>query len=340
MDAGAETTNAFVGTSSLHDFRLVTNGSTRMHIKADGNVGIGTTEPLNKLQVNGDAIFNSSIGNLKFGFPTGPGWGYATTGGGSILYLYSFSNTSTEEGQTHRVTFNSNGTNGFGVVSPAKALHAESASSGGALRLTRSGSSVVLDAGSEINEGFIGTTSNHNFRLLSNGAVRMHIAADGNVGIGTTTPSFPLEVTGDAYITGDLTVASDRNLKKDIQPIDGALATIGNLNPVSYYYKTDEYPSMKLSEKKKMGLIAQELEQVLPNLVSEAGTVAHSNGEMVSMKSVNYLELVPVLIKAIQELEDKVDQRDALIETLSLQLAKVEALASELESLKASVKGE
>lgn len=313
----------------------IINGA-HMVIQRDGNVGIGTTDPLNKLHVEGDALFSSAVGDLKFGFPTGNGWGLATIGGGSDLILASYTNTSTEAGFSQKVLFKGNGTNGFGTSNPQRVLHAESSGAGGALRLTRTGSTVILDAGAELNEASMGTTSNHPFRLMTNNAVRMQIQADGNVGIGTTSAAFPLTVNGNAYISGDLTVASDVQLKEDIRPVRNALGTIGRLNPVTYRYRVSEFPELRLSENNKIGLIAQELEEILPELVTPAGKALRINGESVDLKSVNYLELIPVLIAGIQELEATVSEKEDQIETLSKRLEKVESL---LVSLKAAKQG-
>ena len=286
------------------------SNGTNLTIERSGDIGIGVTDPLNKLHVNGDVLIESGAGNFKFGFPTGNGWGLSTTGAGSTLYLNSYSNTSTETGTNVRTTFLNDGKVGIGTTNPQKMLHASSSIAGGALRLTRLSSSCIFDAGSEINEAFLGTSSNHPLRILTNNSVRMQISANGNIGIGTISPNFPLEVIGDAYISGDLTVASDLIVKRNIQPIQQALSMINAMNPVQYYYKNDEFPNMKFSQNKKLGLIAQELEVILPNLVSSAGTAKNINNEVVSVKSINYLELIPLLVKAVQEQQNEIDLKN------------------------------
>lgn len=134
---------------------------------------------------------------------------------------------------------------------------------------------------------------------------RISITSTGNVGIGTTSPAFKLQVAGNVDVTGELTAASDMRLKRNIEPLENALDVVQKLNPVSYNFKTDEYPEMELAERHKMGLIAQEVEAILPALVSEGSEATDENGDSFNVKSVNYVEMIPLLIKSIQELQDE-----------------------------------
>ena len=72
-----------------------------------------------------------------------------------------------------------------------------------------------------------------------------------------------------------------------------------NLIPVTYEFKTDEFPYMKLPEGVHNGFIAQDIEQVFPDLVS-LEKQPDSNQNPFLFKGVNYLELIPLLTKAIQ----------------------------------------
>lgn len=155
-----------------------------------------------------------------------------------------------------------------------------------------------------------GTFYNHgdNYLQFKTGGVdsRVVITENGNVSIGAgTSPTYKLEIDGNVDITGELTSSSDMRLKRDIEPLENALDVVKKLNPVSYNFKTDVYTDMELAQRHKMGLLAQEVEAILPALVSEGSEATDENGDSFNVKSVNYVEMIPLLIKSIQELQDE-----------------------------------
>jgi hypothetical protein len=212
-----------------------------------------------------------------------------------------------------------------------------------ALRLDGSASSMTFYNDASYN-GFLNhnntdmnlanRVANGDLNLRTNSVIRIAIKGDGKVGIGTTNPAVRLQVAGHADITGELTAASDKKIKKNIREIKLALSTINALNPVSYDFRTDEFPEMDLADRRKMGLIAQEVEEVMPNLVSDAGTTTKLNGEVVDIKSVNYIELIPLLIKSIQELTQEVETQKAQIEELVELKALYSEQKAEIEEIK------
>ena len=112
----------------------------------------------------------------------------------------------------------------------------------------------------------------------------------GNVGIKDTTPSYTLDVNGTIRATGDVIAYSDARVKENVKTIDNALDKVKQLRGVSYN---------KISEtEEKIGVSAQEIEKILPQVVQE-----DDNG----MKSVAYGNIVGVLIEAIKELSNKVE---------------------------------
>jgi hypothetical protein len=139
-----------------------------------------------------------------------------------------------------------------------------------------------------------------------------------NVGIGTTNARYTLEVgsvgtsgtslwiNGDASITGiilgqslnlsgictatDFNATSDINLKTNINNISDSLEKISQINGVTFNWKETNKPSA--------GVIAQEIEKILPQLVN-------NNGEN---KSVNYNGLIGLLIEAVKELSREIDK--------------------------------
>ncbi len=125
--------------------------------------------------------------------------------------------------------------------------------------------------------------------------------ATGNVGIAVASPSEKLEVAGKVKASAFL-YSSDEKLKKNITPITGALAKVEALEGVSFEWKDNG--------EKNLGFIAQDVETVLPELVS---------GE--ELKSVAYGNMTAVLLEAIKELKA---EKDAEIAELKAQIAELQ----------------
>jgi hypothetical protein len=111
-----------------------------------------------------------------------------------------------------------------------------------------------------------------------------------------------LENDGDLHVDGNITAysttVSDARLKKDIVKIDGALDKVCSINGYTFTYEKDD--------KKSAGVIAQELEAVLPSAVTESATPYHGEeGQM--YKTVQYDQLHGLLIEAIKELKAEIE---------------------------------
>ena len=111
-------------------------------------------------------------------------------------------------------------------------------------------------------------------------------------------------VTGALTATGDVTAFSDQTLKKDITTINDALGLCGKLRGVSYKWIKDD--------KSSIGVIAQEIEQHIPEIVS----TTQLDGK--DVKSVDYGKIVGVLINAINELKAELDEYKATYEEIEL----------------------
>jgi len=112
---------------------------------------------------------------------------------------------------------------------------------------------------------------------------------------------------GNVYAKGDVvayqsTNMSDVRLKKDIKPIVSALDKVKNLNGVSFTWKKDN--------KKSIGFIAQEVEQVLPELVDTNPAIDDPTKEY---KSVNYSNIVAVLVEAVKDQQKQIDELKKII---------------------------
>jgi hypothetical protein len=136
-------------------------------------------------------------------------------------------------------------------------------------------------------------------------------------------------VNGDATITGTLyygtlsAQASDIRLKKDITPLRSSLSNLRKLRGVYYTWDHSHPFSRSFDEHRHIGVLAQEVHAVFPDIVDKVGftesdgnpgtissTLNSGEDENVILK-VRYVELVPVLIDAIRELEDKVVELQA-----------------------------
>jgi len=129
----------------------------------------------------------------------------------------------------------------------------------------------------------------------------------GNVGIGTNNPTAKLQVTGDVAVAGSIIHPSDKNLKENIQTLNNGLSLINQLNPTTYNHKAEKATEFGLSTKLQYGLIAQEVEKVLPELVIQKALLGE-NGEV--YKGLDYEKLITILIAALQEADKEIDEQN------------------------------
>ena len=117
----------------------------------------------------------------------------------------------------------------------------------------------------------------------------------GSVGIKVNESNLPLsyalDVSGSIRASGTVLQGSDERLKKDITTVDDALLKVERLNGVYFKWKSDD--------REDIGVIAQNVQEILPEVVSE-----DNNGYL----NVNYSGIVPVLIEAIKELQERIEE--------------------------------
>ena len=101
---------------------------------------------------------------------------------------------------------------------------------------------------------------------------------------------------------------SDSRFKEEIEPLEMGLETLSKINPKQYFLKNDPLHVTHF------GIVADALQSVIPNLVY---TNEQDNDNLLS---INYIELIPVLINAVNELSQKVDAQDKKIKALQTEI--------------------
>jgi len=212
-----------------------------------------------------------------------------------------------------------NGNFGIGTTVPDSPLHVQgvtfpqsrvnnynlAAATNGEVGLRFRSGGTSGDAHADI--GWTGTgteTGNLVFRVPHTNE-RMRIQSNGNVGIAMTNPSVALDVTGDIEYTGTITDVSDERFKENIVDINNPISKIQGINGV--------YFNMIGSDKRELGVIAQNVQKVLPEAVS---VVDPEKGYL----GVDYTSLVPVLIEAIKEQQRQIQALRQDIEQLERNL--------------------
>ncbi|MDD4976247.1 MAG: tail fiber domain-containing protein, partial [Bacteriovorax sp.] len=294
--------------------------STKMTILGNGNVGIGTTNPATNLEVNG-ALKVSGTGTNIFVTPVGssiptkiniPLLNPGNFGQILIMGLPSTASTSARAASfvDARTTVNHQPT--VAVLTPDESQI------------------FGLSADGSNSSGYITSTVDLGFK--TNGTERMHILSNGNIGIGNT-PGFKLDVTGDINTStvlriagtqicsiGGCTSSSDRKLKKNIKPLANSLDNILKLQGVGYDWKD----KIKFTDKHQVGLIAQDLEKIYPEVV----VTDPKSG----LKSVAYGNLIAPVVEAIKELNKRVAELFRASEGQFKELASVKAENNQIKA--------
>jgi len=166
------------------------------------------------------------------------------------------------------------------------------------------------------NDGTFVWADSEDADFASTGTNQFLIRASGGVGIGTDSPQFALHVNGEAGKPGGgaWSVASDARLKKDIRPLEQALARLLQLHGVTYEYKDPK--AIHELPGQQTGMIAQEVEKVFPDWVEKAP-------DGMRRLSIHGFEAL-----AVEALRDLRTEKDAQISALEKRLAALEAKLS------------
>ena len=333
LKAGFDYNNAAVRWDiiSAGDMRFLTNGSERIRILSAGSVGIGSTSPSEKLEVQDGYVSSYHNANANGG---GYGFQFYTNGGGSknsiagILVsqvgtarsgdlLFQTSNTGAP---TTKMTITSAGIVGIGVApsiwySLNKGIQFGDGgglfcTSGGNIALT---ANELLDASANLKY----LTSDYAMRYQQNAGKRIwYTGSAGTAGntitytevfrttitanmlIGTSTDNGErLYVSGTIRATGTITANSDISLKKNLLKIENALEKVEQINGYTYEFKADD-------SKRHAGVIAQEIQEVIPEIVNKGND---------GILGVEYGNISALLIEAIKEQNVKIKNLETLL---------------------------
>jgi hypothetical protein len=281
--------------------------------------GIGTTTPVNKFQVETTTADPASSGtaangNLRLSGTSGASHVLDFGLSSSSNYSWLQSRSRTNYATNFNLILNPNGGNvGIGAIAPTDPLVV------GSFAIHDGGNKVIgfgysPGAGRNLLTGFpaeirlepangrlsFGTSATS----YVTGATpvltpRLSITSQGNVGIGTATPSVHLQVSGD-IIANSIAGSSDVRFKHNIFPIQSALQKVMQLQGVTFDWKKSEFPDRTFSDQKTIGFIAQEVEKVLPEVVQTEKTAE-------GYKAVQYDKVVALLVEAIKEQQKEIE---------------------------------
>ncbi|MFA5063223.1 MAG: tail fiber domain-containing protein, partial [Candidatus Omnitrophota bacterium] len=268
-----------------------------------GNVGIGTVSPEAKLHVSGSGALTQDLLLVKGGGGSGnyKSLSVKSNSGDDLFYVNALS---------YNVIMGSSGTGnvGIGTTSPGAKLHIAGGDSAYALFGPNAtwGGSLIVGAQTP------GPVSGRAQVMSSNGNLHLDAGTSQSVYIGYTTATA-------TYISGSWYGSSDQRLKKNIQTIPDSkgLVAINKLNPVSYTRLDNPGGGTQL------GFVAQQVQSIFPELVSNSAATTLTPGGTLA---INYIGLLPPIVKAIQELKKQNEilqaenkQQDARIKKLEVQ---------------------
>jgi hypothetical protein len=309
-------TNMDVWQSRNGYLRFATNSAERMRIDSSGNVGIGTASPNSRFMVTvtsgENARFTNTTGTERIHFAARSSAGVAKISSeNSDLQVYATDANALLLGtsNTERMRIDSSGNVGIGTTPTCK-LDVLVGSNQRLLMRERGSGAVCLDAALGNNTAYQSLFVNgSSIALQQNATTRVTV----NAGLSVGTAADP--GAGGIYATGNITAYySDARLKDFKGTITNALDKVSKLNGYVYVENETAKKYGYDSDAEQVGVSAQEVEAVLPHVVTaapfdltvdESGNKVSKSGE--HYKTVRYERLVPLLIEAIKELKAEVE---------------------------------
>jgi hypothetical protein len=275
------TTYGTGGTGTFTDLAFATSGTDRLYITSAGNVGIGTTSPLQTatnrtvVTVNG-----TSQAILNFGI-SGTLSGYIYSDVNNYTELYSVGQLALLANASQPMTFNTQGSERMRITSGGNVLIGTTSTTGNATGSASNNGTVIEASGTITNQ------RNDNVNIYLSKASGF---TEGNLIVFYTQGSLRGSISTNGVITSYNTT-SDYRLKEDLKPING-LEIVNKIKVYDYKWKA--------SDSRMDGVLAHELAEVLPYAVNGV-----KDGEQ--MQGVDYSKIVPVLIQSIKELKSKIE---------------------------------
>jgi hypothetical protein len=301
---GSAVNNMFMGTTGADGLEFATNNTVRMVIESGGDVGIGTTSPGSKLDINrGSAglIANFTDG-VNTNFQIGTSSLLATIGPSAGSTAMAF-----KTGDTERMRIDASGNVLVGATTSAYARFETTRADTGNVGVGRFLASAASGYSGEALQVIAAQAGGTDFNLLScyyaNGA------------------AYAFKVRGDGTIYAQNTTvqsASDARFKENIVNSTQGLDVVTALRPVRFDIKEGHGVSAKTNQ---LGFIAQEVKAVFPDAVDVWGESDDPENPYLSLGST---ALIPVLTKAIQELKAIVDTQASTITTLTERITALE----------------
>jgi hypothetical protein len=276
-----------------------------MSLTRDGNVGIGTTSPSQVLHVSnasnyvGALINGSNAPQLCFaqGSGTSPNWKVGISGNDGTAFSISSGSINAD-----MLTILRSGYVGIGTFAPTRPLYVTGTSTANSIMTNPTaffGSSNGWLFGDDGTSSVVGVNNSGTDMIFykRNAGVyaeAMRISANGSIGAaGSTTNIYN---------------ASDSRLKKNINTLSYGLNQILELKPVSFNW-VDGFDDIE-KDKLMLGFIAQDIQSVIPEVVEQYSKEVHLKNDNIieDVLRINEKFIIPVLVKAIQELKAELDE--------------------------------